>query len=93
MFETWLPTVIAAVGSFISGYFGIRVGMARMEERHIALMERVSKIESRMDAKDLADYHWRHDEYSPMITSIWADLHPLKTIVERLERFRHNQKN
>ena len=40
MLETWLPTLIAIFGSLISGYLGVRVGLVRMEERHLALSQR-----------------------------------------------------
>jgi len=84
--EVWLPTAIALFGSFLSGYFGVRIGMARMEERHIALTARVDKIEKRLDDMDDAGYKWRHDEYAPQISEIWLELRPLKAIVERIER-------
>lgn len=89
--EAWLPVAVALGGSFFSGYFGVRIGQARMEERHIALMERVAKLESKFDLKEAGDYRWRHDEYSPTITELWADLRPLKAIVERIERFIHHK--
>ena len=40
MLEQWLPTLIAIFGSLISGYLGVRVGLVRMEERHLALSQR-----------------------------------------------------
>jgi hypothetical protein len=90
--ETWLPVVTAIGGSFFSGYFGIRIGIARMEERHIALSDRVARLEARLDSKDRADYEWRHNEYSPTITEIWSEVQPMKAIVDRLERYVHPPK-
>lgn len=90
--ETWLPVAVAVAGSFGSGWLGIRLGLARMEERHIALSDRVARLEARLDAKERGDYEWRHDEYTPMINEIWADVRPIKAIVDRLERFVHPPK-
>lgn len=41
----FLPATIAVAGSFISGYAGVKVALARSEERHIALSARVDGID------------------------------------------------
>jgi hypothetical protein len=41
----WLPTGVAIAGSFLSAFVGIRIGLARIEERHIALSARVDALE------------------------------------------------
>lgn len=89
MLEAWAPVLVALVGSALSGYWGVRIGQARMEERHIALAARVATLEAWKLAKEQADYAWRHDEYSPQISNIWAEVRPMKAIVERLERWIH----
>lgn len=87
MIPDWVYVVISVSGSFVSAYVGVRTGLARMEERWIAISHRVDELKARLDAKEHQDHRWRHDEYAPEISHIWADLRPLKAIVERMERF------
>lgn len=41
----WASTIVAVLGSFISGYFGVRIALTRVEERLTALAARVATIE------------------------------------------------
>ena len=83
MIETWLPVLIALGGSFLSGYLGVRVGMARMEERQIALSARVERAED--EIQRLRD--WRHLKADPYIN----DMEHMNERVNRLETWRNGK--
>lgn len=82
----YLPTLIAAVGSLVSGYVGVKVALVRYEERIAFTNQRLDKVESRILDLENLGYKWRHDEYAPEISHLWGELLPLKTKVERIER-------
>lgn len=44
--EQWAPIVIAVCGSAVSGYLGVKVAMARIEERMAAFLHRLTEIEN-----------------------------------------------
>jgi hypothetical protein len=64
MLETWMPVIVAILGSFASGYFGVQISMARMEERHIALTARVDKHDAEIGDRHSGirgDLHKHHN--------------------------------
>lgn len=72
--EQWVPTVVAMLGSFISGYAGVRIGMAKLEVK----MDRVEKDIERIGTR-------AHDAFN-LALGAKSDVLRISDRVERLEK-------
>lgn len=73
----WASTVVAVLGSFISGYLGVRIALTRVEERLTALAARVSVIEREIGTHETGMRGTLHS-YAGVLTRHELDIENIK---------------
>lgn len=83
----WLVPTLSIAGSVIGGYIGVKVGLTRLEERHMALSRRFDEHAANVTARLQIIGDRTHDHANRLSEHTLI----LRDVTERLARIERNE--